>query len=63
MQLNLLPKNGWGPDALDQRFDFDASKTAMLGIKRDVKSVLMDQKIINGIGNVFSDEILFQART
>ena len=32
-----------GPDALDRRFDFDAFKTAVLGIKRDVKSVLMDQ--------------------
>jgi formamidopyrimidine-DNA glycosylase len=26
------------------------------------KAVLMDQKVIAGIGNVYSDEILFQAR-
>ena len=32
-----------GPDALDRRFDLDAFKAAVLGIKRDVKSVLMDQ--------------------
>ena len=51
-----------GPDALDQRFDFDAFKSAVLGSKRDVKSVLMDQEIIAGIGNIYSDEILFQAR-
>jgi len=51
-----------GPDALDRRFDFHAFKTAVLGIKRDVKSVLMDQQIIAGIGNIYSDEILFQAR-
>jgi formamidopyrimidine-DNA glycosylase len=50
-----------GPDALDRRFDFDAFKTALLGIKRDVKSVLMDQEIVAGIGNIYSDEILFQA--
>ena len=50
-----------GPDALDRRFDFDAFKTAVLGIKRDMKSVLMDQQIIAGIGNIYSDEILFQA--
>jgi len=51
-----------GPDALDRQLDFRAFKTSVLGIKRDVKSVLMDQKIIAGIGNIYSDEILFQAR-
>jgi formamidopyrimidine-DNA glycosylase len=51
-----------GPDALDQRLNFTAFKTAVLGVKRDVKSVLMDQAIIAGIGNIYSDEILFQAR-
>ena len=51
-----------GPDALDRRFDFSAFKAAVLGNKRDVKSVLMDQQIIAGIGNIYSDEILFQAR-
>ncbi|MGZ5148432.1 MAG: hypothetical protein ACXWI6_00225 [Burkholderiales bacterium] len=51
-----------GPDALDRRFDFDAFKTAVRGIERNVKSVLMDQGIISGIGNIYSDEILFQAR-
>ena len=51
-----------GPDALDRRFDVDAFKTAVLGIKRDVKSVLMDQQIMAGIGNLYADEILFQAR-
>jgi len=51
-----------GPDALDRRFDFDAFKAAMGGLKRDVKSALMDQQIIAGIGNIYSDEILFQAR-
>lgn len=51
-----------GPDALDRRFDFPAFKARVFGAKRDVKSVLMDQQIVAGIGNIFSDEILFQAR-
>lgn len=51
-----------GPDALDRRLDFDTFRTAVLGIKRDVKSALMDQQIVAGIGNIYSDEILFQAR-
>ena len=49
-----------GPDALDPRLDLAAFKAAVLGSKRDVKSVLMDQEIIAGIGNIYSDEILFQ---
>jgi formamidopyrimidine-DNA glycosylase len=51
-----------GPDALDPRFDFDRFKSIVSGIKRDAKSVLMDQQIIAGVGNIYSDEILFQAR-
>lgn len=51
-----------GTDALDRRLDFRAFRAAVLGSKRDVKSVLMDQQIIAGIGNIYSDEILFHAR-
>ncbi len=51
-----------GVDALDRRLDFDAFSTAVLSLKRDVKSVLMEQEVIAGIGNIYSDEILFQAR-
>ena len=51
-----------GTDALDRRLDFDAFRTAVLGLKRDVKSVLMEQQVVAGIGNIYSDEILFQAR-
>lgn len=51
-----------GPDALDPALDFAAFRMAVDGIKRDVKSVLMDQQVVAGIGNIYSDEILFQAR-
>ena len=51
-----------GPDALDPRLDLSTFKAAVFGSKRDVKSVLMDQQNIAGIGNIYSDEILFQAR-
>jgi len=51
-----------GPDALDRRFDFEAFGASLRDLKRDVKSVLMDQQIVAGIGNIYSDEILFQAR-
>ena len=45
-------------DALDPRFVFDAFKSAVSDSKRDVKSVLMDQRIMAGVGNIYSDELL-----
>lgn len=56
-----LEENKVGPDALS---DVDFSYfDAFLSKKRGkIKSALMDQEKIAGIGNVYSDEILFQAR-
>jgi formamidopyrimidine-DNA glycosylase len=51
-----------GPDALDPAFDLAAFEKAIEGRRRDVKSVLMDQALIAGVGNIYADEILFQAR-
>ncbi len=51
-----------GPDALDPAFDLAAFAKAIEGRRRDVKSVLMDQALIAGVGNIYADEILFQAR-
>jgi formamidopyrimidine-DNA glycosylase len=50
-----------GPDALDPAFDLEAFKEAVAGRRMMVKSFLMDQQTLAGIGNVYSDEILFQA--
>lgn len=50
-----------GPDALDPAFDLAVLEGALEG-RRDLKSVLMDQGVVAGIGNIYADEILFQAR-
>ena len=50
-----------GCDALDPAFDLEALSTALDG-RREVKAVLMDQSVVAGIGNIYADEILFQAR-
>ncbi len=50
-----------GPDALDEGFDLEAFRSALSGKRGKVKSALMDQKMTAGIGNVYSDEILFHA--
>jgi formamidopyrimidine-DNA glycosylase len=51
-----------GPSALDSRLDFEVFRKRLSGKKSRIKSALMDQEIVAGIGNVYSDEILFQAR-
>ena len=53
-------KNNIGPDALNlSRSKFKE----LLKTKRGaLKTALMDQELMSGIGNVYSDEIMFQAR-
>jgi formamidopyrimidine-DNA glycosylase len=49
-----------GPDALD--VDRDEFLRLLDERRGTVKGALMDQSLVAGIGNVYSDEILFQAR-
>jgi len=58
----FIADEGLGPDALDPSFDIAALQQKLAGRKRDMKSLLMDQSVVAGIGNIYSDEILFQAR-
>ena len=51
-----------GPDALDPGFDLAAFRAALGGGRKTVKAALMDQSAMAGIGNIFADEILFQAK-
>ncbi len=54
-----VERSGLGPDALEIERDVFVER---LGSSRGaLKSVLMDQKKLAGIGNLWSDEVLFQA--
>lgn len=51
-----------GIDALDKKMDYKTFKTQLL--KRTtgrIKNVLMDQSLISGIGNIYSDEMLWES--
>lgn len=48
-----------GPDTL--RLDWPAFRELAAERRGGVKSWLMDQRVMAGIGNIYSDEILFQA--
>ena len=50
-----------GIDALDPDFDSLGLANLLAVRSGDIKSVLMDQAVVAGIGNIYSDEILFQA--
>jgi formamidopyrimidine-DNA glycosylase len=59
---SFLKDHGQGPDALAETLNAKAFATA-LGSKRSaLKPALMVQARIAGIGNVYADEILFQAK-
>lgn len=49
-----------GPDALEIRID--RFRERFSGGRGMIKSALMNQEILAGVGNVYSDEILFQTR-
>lgn len=51
-----------GPDAMDDGLDADAFVERLSERRGQVKSALMNQSVVAGIGNVYSDEILFRAR-
>jgi formamidopyrimidine-DNA glycosylase len=51
-----------GPEPLEASFKVDKFVSLISSQKRKVKQVLMDQAVIAGIGNIYSDEILWDAR-
>jgi formamidopyrimidine-DNA glycosylase len=51
-----------GPDPLADSFTVPALAAMLAGRRTQIKGVLRDQKIIAGIGNAYSDEVLHAAR-
>ncbi len=51
-----------GPEPLDPSFKSTDFEVLLKGQKRKIKQVLMDPKAISGIGNIYSDEVLWLSR-
>jgi formamidopyrimidine-DNA glycosylase len=51
-----------GPDPLDPSFTAETLAGLLAGRRTQIKGVLRDQRIIAGIGNAYSDEVLHAAR-
>jgi formamidopyrimidine-DNA glycosylase len=56
----LVADHGLGPDALD--LDPRDLASLLRGSRAGLNGLLMDQSGVAGLGNIYSDEILFQAR-
>lgn len=52
----------YGPEPLEKGFKIDILANILKSKKGPVKKILMDQKLIAGIGNIYADEILFEAK-
>lgn len=55
--------NEYGPEPFSKEFTFEKFKSKVKGRNAvSIKIFLMDSKIVTGIGNIYSDEILFKAK-
>lgn len=57
----FLESQQLGPDALDEHLTARQFAERLAGRRSAVKAALMDQSILAGVGNIYADEILFQA--
>ena len=55
---NLHLKN-LGPEPLEKNFNFSYFKQYIINKNRTIKDILMDQKFISGLGNIYVNETLF----
>jgi len=48
-----------GPEPFNSKFCLDYISSFFRGKKRNIKNLLLDQKFVSGIGNIYASEILF----
>ena len=48
-----------GPEPLSAKFNLKYFENYIIGKKKTIKNLLMDQKFISGLGNIYVNEILF----
>ncbi len=51
-----------GPEPLSPEFTFDNIKPRIIKHRKDIKTVLLDQSVMSGLGNIYVDEVLWQAK-
>ena len=65
-KINNISKNvhlkRLGPEPLDENFNFEYFKKYSSRKNRSIKNLLMDQKFVAGLGNIYVNEILFLSK-
>ena len=51
--------NNVGPEPLNNKFNINYISNYFINKKKNIKSFLLDQKFVSGIGNIYACEILF----
>jgi formamidopyrimidine-DNA glycosylase len=51
-----------GPEPFDKKFDLTYFRTFIRKKNRKIKDLLIDQKFVSGIGNIYASEILFVSK-
>jgi formamidopyrimidine-DNA glycosylase len=52
---------GLGPEPLEEGFTTERLQEALVGRRRAIKQVLLEQEVVAGLGNIYADEALFYA--
>jgi len=60
-EADFIEENKLGPDTYSDDFKWEDFREIMRGKRGSIKTTLMDQKLLAGIGNIYSDEILFHS--
>ena len=61
-KINLeqhLHRKNLGPEPLEKKFNLSYFKQYIVNKNRTIKDILMDQKFISGLGNIYVNETLF----
>ena len=59
---NNLHLNKLGPEPLEKNYNYNYFKKYIVGRSRTIKDILMDQKFLSGLGNIYTNEILFLSK-
>ena len=51
-----------GPEPFDSKFNVNYILSFLRGKKKNIKNILLDQKFVAGIGNIYASEILFLSK-
>ncbi len=60
-ELTEILLNNYGPEPLTPEFNLPYFKSILKNRKRVIKALILDQKLIAGLGNIYADESLFLA--